>query len=126
MADVVLNQRGFVRLAPESVTLEQSIESRPVHARESRSAGHVAGSSGDQPCHVILLELREYLLLGKMVRVVQEHDRRCHGIAPIATDWLVVENDLVWLDAGTRGGENDSMLDDILQFTHVAAPGTGL
>src|SRR6185437_4551915 len=74
--DVVSECRGLWRFASETVPLQQTIQGRAIDARQSRCTRHVAGSARDQAGDVLLLEVRQHVLFGEVVRVVQNSRMR--------------------------------------------------
>ena len=102
------------------MALEEPIQRRPVDIREPRRPRHGACCARNQPRHVFLLERGQHLLFRRVVGVIVQgrHVHRFRRLTPVLMD-----RDLLGLNLRAGLRQNDDVLDHILQFADVAAPG---
>src|ERR1700722_2376251 len=79
-------------VAPESVLLHEPIERRAVDIGQPRRAGHVPSSTHHEALKILFLEMRDELVLGRVIGVT--HDRGRHTIGRRMGDRVLVHGDV--------------------------------
>ena len=100
--------------------VHQAVERGPIYARQAGGLGHVPAGPVHQAFEIVALELGDHPLFGRVVRLVR--NRNHQGVLAGVFHVLVIQRDVARLERLLRFGQHRHVLDDVLQFAHVAAP----